>query len=295
MAGRADPLRVAVRRGGTVESVHRVHAVAVRDGEVIAEAGDRNLVTFFRSSAKPIQALPLVRARPELDDRLVAIACASHKAEPEQIEAVRVLLAAAPASEDDLECGPQEGRPPGRLYHNCSGKHAGMLALCHSRGWETEGYRLPGHPLQQELLGEITGAAGAEPATATDGCGVVTFGLSVERMAAAFSRLAELDGGARVIAAMRAHPQLIGGAEALDTRLMRALPGWIAKGGAEGLLCAAGPDGTGVVLKCEDGSHRPTSPAVAAFLARLGHELPEYERVPIENSRGEEVGEVVCL
>jgi L-asparaginase II len=267
----------------------------VRDGEVVAEAGDRSLVTFLRSSAKPIQALPLVRARPELDDRLVAIACASHQAEPEQIEAVRDLLAAAPATEDDLECGDQDGRPPGRIYHNCSGKHAGMLAVCRARGWESAGYRLPDHPLQQELLREIAAAAGAEPAIATDGCGVLTFGLPLVRIAAAFSRLVAPAGGARVLQAMRAHPQLVGGAQALDTRLMRSLPGWVAKGGAEGLLCASSADGTGVVLKCEDGSQRPISPALATFFTLLGHELDDFARVPVENSRGEAVGEVACL
>ena len=117
----SEPIRVAERRGGTVESVHRVHAVAVRDGEVVSTAGDPGLVTFFRSSAKPLQGLLLARARPDLDDRLVAIACASHRAEPAQIDAVRALLAAAPATEDDLECGLQDGRPPERVYHNCSG------------------------------------------------------------------------------------------------------------------------------------------------------------------------------
>jgi L-asparaginase II len=289
-----EPIRVAVRRGGTVESVHQVHAVAVHGDEIVAEAGDRNLVTFLRSSAKPIQALPLVRARPELDDRLVAIASASHQAEPEQIEAVRDLLAAAPATEGDLECGHQEGRPPGRIYHNCSGKHAGMLAVCRAGAWKTAGYRHPDHPLQQELLREITAAAGAEPVTAIDGCGVVTFGFGLERIAAAFSGFAGLDGGARVLRAMRAYPQLVGGAQALDTRLMRSLPGWVAKGGAEGLLCAASPDGTGVVLKCEDGSQRPLSPALATFFELLGHELDDFARVPVENSRGETVGEVAC-
>jgi L-asparaginase II len=290
-----QPIAVAVRRGGVVEAVHRVHAVAVRNHEVVAASGDPGLVTYFRSSAKPVQALLLVRARPELDDRLVAIASASHHAEPEQIQAVRDLLAVAPATEDDLECGDQEGRPPGRIFNNCSGKHAGFLAVCRSRGWETAGYRLPDHPLQRELLREIAAAAEAEPQTATDGCGVVTFGLSLERMATAFSRLGELDGGGRVLEAMRAHPQLVGGAQVLDTKLMRSLPGWIAKGGAEGLLCAASPDGTGVVLKCEDGSQRPLSSALAGFLARLGHELPDFARVPVENTRDEVVGEVTCL
>jgi L-asparaginase II len=113
-----EPITVAVRRGGTVESRHHAHAVAVRDGEVIAEAGDGNLVTFIRSSAKPIQALPLVRARPELTDEEVAIASASHQALPEQLAAVRSLLARAPAHEDELECGP-EGDPPEAVKHNC--------------------------------------------------------------------------------------------------------------------------------------------------------------------------------
>src|SRR5205085_7849602 len=111
-----ERIRVGERRGGTTESVHRVHAVAVRDGEVVASAGDAGLVTFFRSSAKPIQALQLARARPDLDDRLVAIACASHRAEPAQIEAVRDLLAAGGVTEDDLEVGLQEGRPPERIH-----------------------------------------------------------------------------------------------------------------------------------------------------------------------------------
>jgi len=278
-----------------VEAVHLAHAVAVKDGRIVESAGHPELLTFFRSSSKPIQALPLACERDDVDEWELAIACASHRAEPAQLEAVGSLLAKARATEDDLECGPQEGRGPGRLAHNCSGKHAGFLAVCRARGWDTAGYRLPDHPLQQELLREIASAAGADPATAVDGCGVVTFGLPLERMATAFSRLAGVDGGARVIEAMRAHPQLVGGEQALDTRLMRSLPGWVAKGGAEGLLCAVSPDGTGVVLKCEDGSHRPTSPAVAAFLARLGHELDGYDRVPVENSRGEVVGEVTCL
>jgi L-asparaginase II len=270
--------------------------VAVGERGIVAAAGEARLVSFLRSAAKPIQALPLVRTRPDLDARLVAIACASHRAEPEQIEAVDALLAAAPAGEDDLECGSQEGRPPGRRFHNCSGKHAGMLAVCVSRGWPTGGYRLPEHPLQRELLEEVAAAAELRPEevpTATDGCGVVTFALTLARTARAFARLEELDGGPAVAAAMRGHPQLVGGAESLDTRLMRALPGWVAKGGAEGLLCARAPDGTGIALKAEDGQQRPLGPALAAFLPLIGHALDGFARVPITNSRGEVVGEVV--
>jgi L-asparaginase II len=287
----SEPILVAARRGGTVESVHRVHAVAVRNGGVVAFAGDPGLVTFFRSSAKPLQALLLARARPDLDERLVAIACASHRAEPEQIEAVRDLLAAAPATEDDLEVGLQDGRPPERIYHNCSGKHAGMLAVCRARGWPTAGYRLPKHPLQQEILAEVAAAARATPVTGTDHCSVVTFGLPLERMAATFSRLSELDGGERIAAAMRANPQLIGGEGSIDTELMRSDPGWLAKGGAEGLLCGNTPDGAGFALKVEDGAHRAQGPALASFFPNLD----EFARVPVENSRGEVVGEVALL
>ena len=286
-----EPILVSATRGGTVESVHRVHAVAVRDGEVVVAAGDPGLVTFLRSSAKPLQALQLARARPDLDDRLIAIACASHRAEPAQIEAVRDLLAAAPASEDDLELGLQEGRPPGRIYHNCSGKHAGMLAVCRARDWPTAGYRLPDHPLQQAILAEITAAAWQAPATGVDHCSVVTFALPLHRMADVFARLGERDGAGRILSAMRAHPGLIGGEGSLDTELMRSAPGWLAKGGAEGLLCGVTPDGTGFALKVEDGAQRALSPALAAFFSGLD----DFARVPVENSRGEVVGEVACV
>ncbi|MDX6370126.1 MAG: hypothetical protein QOG93_1628, partial [Gaiellaceae bacterium] len=104
-----------------MEAVHRVHAVAVQDGAVVAEAGQPGLVCFMRSSSKPLQALPLVRSRDDLDDRDLAIASASHLADDDQLQAVRALLAKAPAGEDELECG-LEGEPPSRLNHNCSGK-----------------------------------------------------------------------------------------------------------------------------------------------------------------------------
>jgi L-asparaginase II len=205
---------------------------------------------------------------------------------------VRSLLAKAPASEDELECGPE----PTRIAHNCSGKHAGMLALCRARGWESPGYRLPEHSCQQAMLQEVAEAAEVPPGsmpTGTDGCGVVTFALPLERMAHAFGRLEQLEGGRRVAHAMRTHPELIRGPGAPDTMLMQVLPGWIAKGGAEGLLCAASDDGLGIALKAEDGSWRPLRTAAAAFLERLGLQTGELGEVPITNSRGEVVGEIV--
>jgi L-asparaginase II len=289
----STPITVQVRRGDVVEATHLVHAVAVRDGAVVAEAGEPDQVAYLRSSAKPLQALPLVRAREDLTTEEIAIASASHLASPEQLAAVRSLLAKAPAGEDELECGPE----PTPLRHNCSGKHAGMLALCRAHGWASGGYRLATHPVQHACLAEVCAAAdvaAAEIPTAVDGCGVVTFALPLERMALAFSRFEALDGGDRVAAAMRAHPDLIRGPMAADTLLMRELEGWTAKGGAEGLLCAAGTAGLGIAVKVEDGNMRAMRPAVAELLRRLGIETGELGVEPLENSRGELVGEVVA-
>jgi L-asparaginase II len=281
----AEPIRVTVLRGETVESVHRVHAVAVKDGQPVESAGDAGFVTFMRSAAKPIQAQPLARAREDMDQRDLAIASASHLADEAQVSAVEALLAKAPATEDDLECGPFQGS---KLKHNCSGKHAGMLALCHASGWPYEGYRLAEHSCQQAMLAEVAELAEtSDIPIAVDGCGVVTFALQLERMAAAFTRV-----DARIAAAMRAYPELIRGPQALDTNLMQELPGWTAKGGAEGLLCAAGPDGLGVALKAEDGQQRALRPAFGSFLDRLGLDGSAFGPVPIRNSRDEVVGTV---
>jgi L-asparaginase II len=286
-----QPIVVEVIRGSLVEAQHRVHAVAVSSGAIVATAGDPELVTYFRSSAKPIQALPLVRAQGALDEAEIAIVCASHLARPEQLELVRSLLARALASVDELECGPE----PTPLEHGCSGKHAGLLALCRTMGWPSVGYRLPEHPCQQAMLAEVAAAAEVDPETipiAVDGCGVSTFALPLERMAHSFSRLEKLDGGVRVTQAMRAHPELIRGPLAADTMLMQTQPGWTAKGGAEGLLCAVSPEGLGLALKVEDGAQRAIRSALAAFLARLGIDPGQLGAVPVESSRGEVVGEI---
>jgi L-asparaginase II len=266
-----DAIRVTVRRGGVVESVHRVH-VRSSTGEA---CGD-DLRCFLRSSLKPVQAVPLVEAYDDLADDELAIACASHQAEPAQLDAVRKLLARAVASVDDLENGPQEGRPGGKLGHNCSGKHAGMLAACRGHGWPLHPYRDLSHPLQRrtaELVGEAE--------VAVDGCGVPTFALPLSRMCEVFLRTPP-----RVRAAMTARPELVGGAGADDTDLMRERPGWFAKRGAEGLFCVS--DGEAVwTLKVEDGASRALRPA----LGRL-FEIGAFREVPVRNSLGEIVGSV---
>jgi L-asparaginase II len=263
-----------VRRGDVVEAVHFVH-VASTEGVLHGE----DVVSHLRSSAKPIQAIPLADAYDDLDDDELAIACASHQAEPAQLDAVRKLLARAGASVDDLECGPQEGRPEGKLGHNCSGKHAGFLAVCREKGWPFEGYRLLEHPVQRRIR-ELLGGDGLP--CAIDGCGIPTYALPLIAQAALLTRAPE-----RIANAMRARPDLVGGDGADDTALMRLLPGWIAKRGAEGLLCTAAPDGRGFAFKVADGNGRALRPALAAVLG-----VGEMARVPLENSRGEVVGAV---
>src|SRR4051794_17545644 len=281
----ADAIRVTVRRGEHVESVHHVHAVAVRDGEIVAEAGDVELVTFMRSAAKPIQAMPLARAREDLHDRDLAIASASHLADEAQLEAVGALLAKAPATEDDLECGPFEGS---KLNHNCSGKHSGMLALCHANGWPYEGYRLADHPCQQAMRTELQRLTGTDNiVTAIDGCGVVTFALPLRTIAVAFAGVDD-----RIAHAMRTYPELIRGRQAPDTLIMQSFDGWYAKGGAEGLICAASADGLALALKVEDGHPRALRPALGFFLDTLELDGSIFGPTPLRNSRDELVGEV---
>lgn len=286
-----DTINVAVRRGAIVEARHRVHAVVVRDGDVAEAWGDPELVTFMRSAAKPLQALPMADTFPELTTEEIAIACASHEGLPEQLQAARALLARAGAREQDLECGEEQG---GKLGHNCSGKHAGMLLLCRARGWESRDYRLRDHPLQQELHALVAHATDTEPErmpTAVDGCGVPTFAVSLGGMARAFARLIrrEESGADRVISAMTAHPELVGGPDSVDTLVMRALPGAIAKRGAEGVLCVALPDGAGVALKVEDGAHRAVFAAAGRLLG-----IGELAERPVTNSLGEDVGTIAA-
>ena len=267
-----DAIRVTVRRGGVVEAVHRVH--------VRSTAGDAygdDVHCFLRSSLKPIQAVPLLEGYDDLDDDELAIACASHQAEPAQLDAVRKLLARAGVSADELENGTQDGRPDGKLGHNCSGKHAGMLAACRAHGWPLHPYRDPGHPLQRRVA-ELVG--GSE-ATAIDGCGVPTFALTLSRMCEVFLRTPP-----RARAAMSARPELVGGAGADDTDLMRARPGWFAKRGAEGLFCVS--DGEDAwALKVEDGSSRALRPALGQLFG-----IEAFLEVPVSNSRGEVVGSI---
>jgi L-asparaginase II len=266
-----DAIRVTVRRGAAVEAVHRVHLRSTA-----SDAYGDDFHCFFRSSLKPVQAIPLLEGYDDLGDDELAIASASHQAEPAQLDAVRTLLARAGAGVADLENGLQEGRPEGKLGHNCSGKHAGMLAACRAHGWPPHPYRALDHPLQQRVAALV-----GEADVGVDGCGVPTFALPLSRMCEVF-----LQTPPRIRAAMAARPELVGGAGSADTELMRARPGWFAKGGAEGLFCVS--DGSDAwTFKVEDGAFRALRPALALVFG-----IDEFREVGVRNSRSEVVGSI---
>jgi L-asparaginase II len=302
---------VAVR-GGAVESEHRVAWCAVQpDGSV--EGPDADLPVFARSAVKPLQALGSVRAgvleRFRLGDRHLALACASHGGSARHVGIVAEVLSACGLLEAALGCGPElpldarvrDGVRPSRIRHNCSGKHAFGLARCLSEDWPLDGYFRAGHPLQGAMRNCVAEACGVDQPTeeATDGCGMRTFAVPLQALARAFAGLA---GGAlgpsgdRCAAAMRAHPDLVAYDGAIDTELMRAEPGLVAKIGAEGVLAVGLPDGRGLALKIRDGGVRAVAPAgVALVRSALGiaAAVPDaLVEAPIVNSRGVRVGEL---
>ena len=320
-------LDVEVTRGDVVESTHRVHAAAIGADEVlVAAARDVALVTMWRSCAKFFQVMPFLSSgdldrigwgAPEL-----ALACASHGGEPEHVALAAKMLATIGLEEGDLACGPHEplssrgaklwrdgGHPLSRLHNNCSGKHAAMLARAKSSGWTTRGYEQPDHPVQRGCLGEVSAWTGVpldDMPVAVDGCGVAVMALPLDRMALAYARFARaIQGGeelpARIAAAVRAHPDLLGGAERFDTVMLQETDGAvIAKVGAEGVHSIAVPSlGLGLAIKVEDGALRAQHVAVLVALQQLGvlpidlpTRLADFISRPIRNTRGEIVGEV---
>jgi len=295
-----------------VESEHRVAwCVAHPDGSVTGP--DPELPVFARSAVKPLQALGSVRAgvleRFGLEERHLALACASHGGSAAHVRVVAEVLEACGLIDEALGCGPElpldprsaGGARPSRIRHNCSGKHALGLARCLAEEWPLDGYFRGGHRLQRAMRDSVIEACGlsAPSVEATDGCGMRTFAVPLAALARAFARLAGGGLGAagdRCAAAMRAHPELVAYEGAIDTELMRAEEGLVAKIGAEGVLAVGLADGRGLALKVRDGSVRAVAPAGVA-LARsalgLAAAVPEQLAVaPILNSRHLRVGEL---
>lgn len=287
---------VEVERSGFVESQH-LGAVAVCDpaGTVLHAAGDPDLTIFPRSSTKPFQALAGHRLgtgeRLGLGDEALALACGSHAGEPRHVEVVLEILAAAGLGEDDLGCPPALPMDPAarraaagerRVYHNCSGKHAWMLAAAVTQGWTVDRYLAPDHPLQAvvtDTLVELAGTAAGH--IGVDGCGAPVHALPLRGLATAFARLAAgADGEPEpVVAALRRHPAMIGGSARLDTRLLEVTGGrLLAKVGAEAVYGVVNlTTAQGAALKVIDGGSRAAPAALVAVLDALGW-LGEAER-----------------
>jgi L-asparaginase II len=296
-----EPLEVLVWRGAVVESRHVVAASVVdAAGAELERYGDPDVATFWRSAAKPFQALPWVDGgvveRFGWGDRQIAIMCASHVGSDEHVRLVQAMLADLALAESDLQC--DEGEL--RSRHNCSGNHTGFLAGCRLHGWDTATYRAPDHPAQLAAMAATAAAAAVavdDLARAIDGCGIVVYASPVTTLARAYARLPTI--APRITAAMRAHPILIEGVDQPDTVVMQGFPGVISKAGAEGVGCASLPDGRGVAVKVLDGNDRATAPALAALVARcLGGDLPDgvlpVACPPILNDHGEAVGAITA-
>lgn len=311
---------VEQRRGAIVESRHRVHvAVVDTGGRLVAHAGDPDLVTFWRSAAKPFQAMPLVTddvvGRFGLSREMLAMACASHSSEPAQVQLVRDFLAKIGCSERDLLCGPHpplsdkvakdyetRGVRLTPVYSNCSGKHTGMLALARHHGWPVEFYTRLDHPVQQRCLAEVSEWSGVPKervGVGVDGCGVACFALPLRCMALAYAKLVHPrtpHPAPVLVEAMLRHPELIAGEGRPCTDMMRAHPNRvITKVGADGVYSALlTNERWGVALKVEDGHGTSAALAMAAVLADLGLRPQPATLVtkPVTNWRGEPVGDV---
>ncbi|SEL33546.1 L-asparaginase II [Blastococcus sp. DSM 46786] len=308
-----NPVLVEVWRSGFLESVHRGSVVVLgADGEVLAGAGNVARPVLPRSANKPVQATALLAAgwAPRSGEEL-AIGAGSHLGEDGHRELAAGMLAAVGLGPDDLGCPPAlpsheatkaawlvAGRAPEHLAMNCSGKHAAMLSACVAAGWPTAGYLERGHPLQQAIEARLGEAAG-EPVAAVvvDGCGAPQHALSLTGLARGVLSLVQAPEGSRdraVADAMRAHPWFVAGTGREDTDLMRAVPGLLVKGGADGVHVAALPGAGAVALKLDDGGDRGRTPALAAGLRRLGlpaEALAPWARTPVPGGDGV-VGEV---
>jgi len=325
-----------VIRGETVESIHRGHIFIVDgEGNTVASVGDPSTVTFFRSAAKPFQAMPFITSGAAdafgFTDDEIAMATASHSGEAMHVERAARMLGRIGLTESDLRCGAhapfyapeaermiREGEAPTQLHNNCSGKHAAMLALAKQIDADITTYDSSENRVQKRILrcvADFTGIPEHEIALGIDGCCVPNFAVSVAAMAKGFANLvfplnfhpAIQTASKRIVEAMMKYPELIGGTNRLDTLLMPAAQGRIiSKVGADGVWlcgvvpCEKWPTGLGIALKIADGDDYISRPVVAVeILRQLGiistKDLPEMSPMPIRNRRGDIVGRVTPI
>ncbi|MEO9139777.1 MAG: asparaginase [Jatrophihabitans sp.] len=305
------PIALEVTRGDLVESTHRATVVLLgADGTTAAALGDPEQTVFARSSWKPLQAVALLRAGFSGDSAEVALACASHDGERVHLDTVRAVLEAAGLDESALRCPAAlpsgadalaaylvSGGRPAAVCHNCSGKHAAMVATSVRNGWDLASYLAPEHPIQRAIAIELESRCGAPITfTAVDGCGAPAHALPLRSLAQGFSALttARDPFATRVVTAMRSHPRLVGGSARAVSDLLAEVDGLIAKDGAEGVWAAALPDGRAFAAKVADGSARALPPLLAAALTYWGFDGPAVRSwsAPAIIGGGEVVGAV---
>ncbi len=276
----------AVDRNGVDESFHHGTVVVADPSGCRALVGDIDTVIYPRSSLKPLQTTAMLDAGLRLDSRGLALACASHDGSPAHLAVVREVLANAGRSEADLATTPDLPYDRGEaervlaagggrtsLQMNCSGKHAAMIATCVAAGWPVDGHLEPDHPLQVHIAAIVERLTGDVAHIGVDGCGAPTHAVPIGGLALAISAIAAERG--KVWSAMTAHPELVGGPERPVSVLMRAVPGLMAKDGAEGVFVAGLLDGRAVVVKISDGASRAAAVVAVAALRTLGVDVPD--------------------
>jgi L-asparaginase II len=321
-------IMVKVLRAGQIESIHLGHAVILHpQGRLLGYIGNPGFVTYIRSTAKLLQAIPAIESGAidhfGFTEEELALMCSSHNGEDQHTALALSMLTKLGLTEEALQCGPQypfhaeasEPRlysttSPTRLHNNCSGKHAGMLALAKQLGEPTESYLSPAHPVQQRIrstISEMSDYAEARISTGIDGCGAPIFALPLHRLALAYSRLAgkqavmHSSAAARILDAISAHPFALGGSGRFDSRLAQVTQGRIiGKMGAEGVYAAVHRgNGFGLAVKIEDGSIRALYPAVLEVMQQSGwlepheeQELKPFHSPVVYNGLGDQVGQI---
>jgi L-asparaginase II len=317
-----NPVLAEILRGNTVESQHRgAFAVVNAKGQTIYADGDIAKPIFPRSAVKAFQCVPVITSgaadRFEFTDEEIALCCASHSGEAEHVRVAASMLRKAGVDEDTYECGThwpermddravlvRAGQGPRAIHNNCSGKHAGMLALAKHIGAPLQGYVMKDHPVQQavaKVLDDYCDADTIHAPWGVDGCSVPTWALPLENSARGFARLFAQGNpvGERIASSVRANPFMVAGTAKFDTRIMQAVPRLFIKVGAEGVYCGAIPHaGLGFALKVDDGAARGAEVAIARVLAELdcwtadeAGAISEFTHSTFRNWRKLEVGE----
>lgn len=331
--GAPNPVVARVTRAGRDESFHRgFGAVANASGEIVSGFGAFDTPIYWRSAAKPFQALPFLEARGDaafsLTPQEVALACASHDGEPRHASTARSMLEKGGFTPADLRCGAhapydeasaaaliREGKPFTALHNNCSGKHAAMLLACRLFGFDPATYDLPDHPLQREIRRRIAFYGGVPEASieiGVDGCSLPVFRLPIAALATAYARLLApaalagesadaADARRRIAASMTGFPFFVSGTGQFTTRFLEEGRGrWIGKEGAEGVYAIAIAPGTGIAFKTDDGGARARNAIAIDLLGKTGtltevpETLREFARPTVRNVRGTAVGEIVA-